>query len=165
MRQLLTETLLLATSGSVLGFALSPLLVRILVVMLSQQRNPAPIAVDATPDTMVFLFTAGIAILSTVLTGTAPALQSTGGVLQTGLREGSSALRGVERRGLWPRMMMSFEVALALVLVTGASLLGYSLVQLHVTPAGLNPNGLVYLTMDLTHQQPWDDECLPRNCG
>jgi predicted permease len=149
LRQLLTETLLLATSGSALGLALSPLLVRVLVAMLSQQRNPALIAVDATPDTMVFLFTAGIAILSTVLTGTAPALQSTDGV-QTGLREGSSALRGVERRRLWPRMMMSFEVALALVLVTGAGLLGYSLVQLHVTPAGLNPNEVVYLTMDLT---------------
>jgi predicted permease len=106
--------------------------------------------VDANPDTMVFLFTAGIAILATVLTGTVPALQSTGGVLQAGLREGSSALRGVDRRRLWPRMMMSLEVALALVLVTGASLLGYSLVKLHVTPAGFNPNGLVYLPMDLT---------------
>jgi predicted permease len=150
LRQLLTETLLLATSGSALGFALSPLLAHILVAMLSQQHNPAPIAVDATPDTMVFLFTAGIAILATVLTGTVPALQSTGGVLQAGLREGSSALRGVDRRRLWPRMMMSLEVALALVLVTGASLLGYSLVKLHVTPAGFNPNGLVYLPMDLT---------------
>ncbi len=150
LRQLLTETLLLAASGSMLGFALSPLLVRLLIAMLSQRHNPAPIAVDATPDTMVFLFTAGIAILATVLTGTVPALQSTGGVLQAGLREGSSALRGVERRRFWPRIMMSFEVALALVLVPGAGLLGYSLVQLHVTPAAFNRNGLVYLPMDLT---------------
>ena len=150
LRQLLTETLRLATSGSALGFTLSPLLARSLVAMLSRQHNPAPMAVDATPDTMVFLFTAGIAILATVLTGSVPALQSTGGVLQAGLREGSSALGGLARRCLWPRMMLSFEVALALVLVTGASLLGYSLVQLHVTPAGFNPNGLVFLPMDLT---------------
>jgi predicted permease len=150
LRQLLTETLLLAISGTALGFAVSPLLARLLVTMLSEQHNPAAaIPLDVASDTTVFLFTAGIAILATALTGMAPALRSTGRALEAGLREGSTALRSVERRRLWPRLLMSFEVALALVLVTGASLLGYSLVQLHASPVGFDPRGLVYIGMDL----------------
>jgi predicted permease len=150
LRQLLTETLLLAIGGTVLGFAVSPLLARLLVTMLSEQHDPAAaIPLDVAPDMTVFLFTACIAILATVLTGIAPALRATGRVLEVSLREGSPALRSVERRRLWPRLIMSFEVALALVLVTGASLLGYSLVQLHASPVGFDPRGLVYLGMDL----------------
>jgi predicted permease len=51
---------------------------------------------------------------------------------------------------------MAIEVALASVLVTGAALLAYSLVELHVTPAGFDPHGLVYIGVDLA-KHPLDD--------
>jgi predicted permease len=150
LRQLLTEALLLAASGTVLGFAASPMLARVLAAMLSPRHDPAIVPFDVAPDTTVFLFTAGVVILATLLTGTVPALNSTGDLRQTSLREGSPALRGVVRRRLGPRLIMALEVALSLALVTGATLLGYSLAVLHMTPVGFDPHGLLYFTMNLS---------------
>ena len=150
LQQLLTETLLLAVTGSLLGFALSPLLSRALARFLSTQDNPMQF--DVSPDSRVLLFTAAIAALATILTGLLPALRSTSRALQERLREASTSLRGGERRRLWPRVLLAGEVGLALVLVTGAGLLGYSLVQLHDVPLGFEPRGLLMLSMDMDKQ-------------
>ncbi len=150
LQQLLTETLLLAAAGSLLGFALSPLLSRTLVQFLSTQDNPMQFGVS--PDSRVLIFTAAIAAIATILTGLLPALRSTSRALQERLREASASLRGGERRHLWPRVLLAGEVGLALVLVTGAGLFGYSLVQLHDVPIGFEPRGLLMLSMDMEKQ-------------
>jgi hypothetical protein len=64
----------------------------------------------------------------------------------------NTVLRGPDRRRFWPRALLAAEVALALVLVTGASLLGYSLVKLHQIPIGFEPGGLVMLPLEMSKQ-------------
>jgi predicted permease len=153
LRQLLTESMLLATAGTALGLAASPLIANLLMVFLTPQRNTLQPRPDVTPDARVFLFTAAVAAIATILTGMAPALRSTGRDLQQRMRESSSALRGSERRRFWPRVMLACEVGLALVLVSGAGLLGYSLVKLYEIPVGFEPHGLVLLQLEMGKQQ------------
>jgi predicted permease len=106
--------------------------------------------VDSAPDFALFAFTAAVALAATLLTGVAPALRSTDRRLEN-LREASFTLRAVERRRFWPRALLALEVAVAFVLVTGANLLGYSLVKLHELPLGFDPTGLVHVFMDTDH--------------
>jgi predicted permease len=152
IRQLLTESLLLALIGTTLGTASAPVVARLLVVTFATQGGSVAPPIDTTPDWTVFAFTAALAIFATVMTGVMPALRSTADGFESGLREGSAKLRGADRRRLWPRVLMGVEIALALVLVSGASLLGVSLVKLHQQPLGFEPKNLVYLPLDMEKQ-------------
>ena len=152
LRQLLTESLLLAGLGTILGLAVSPLLVGFVAAMVAPQHGSVSSALLVKPDLLVFGFTALIAGLATVITGALPALRSTGSDLQAPMRERSNAIRGADRRQLWPRTLLGVEVALSLILVTGASLLGYSLVKLHAIPPGFESKGLIYLRLDMEKQ-------------
>ncbi len=148
LRQLLTECLLLSLAGAGIGLPAALLLTRTLALLIAPQHSISSAQIDITPDPIVFAFTAAVAVLATLATGVAPALRATDRRLQAGLREGSATLRAVERRRLWPRTLLALEVAAALVLVTGASLLGYSFLKLHQLPLGFDPAGLVHLTVD-----------------
>jgi predicted permease len=145
LRQLLTESLVLAVAGAVLGLAAAPALARFPATMLTPQHGPQSAGFEVSPDLTVFLFTALLTILATVLAGALPAVRSTGEEVQGAVRNSSNLMRGTERRPWWPRVFLALQVGLSLVLVTGASLLGYSLVRLHQTPLGFEPQGLIYL--------------------
>ncbi len=150
VRQLLTECLLLSLAGTVLGLVAALLVTRALVFLIAPQHGISSLHINSSPDLTVFAFAAAVAIAATLLTGVAPALRSTDSRLEN-LREASPTLRAVERRRFWPRVLLALEVAVALVLVTGASLLGYSLIKLHRLPLGFDPAGLVYVAMDTDH--------------
>ena len=150
VRQLLTECLLLSLAGTMLGLMAALLLTRALALLIAPQHGISSLHIDTAPDLTVFAFTAAVALAATLLTGVGPALRSTGRRLEN-LREASFTLRAAERRRFWPRALLALEVAVALVLVTGASLLGYSLVKLHQVPLGFDPAGLVYVVMDTDH--------------
>ena len=147
IRQLLTECLLLSFAGTVLGLAAALLLTRAVALLIAPQHGTGSLHIDTAPDLSVFASTAAVALAATLLTGVAPALRSTSRRLEN-LREASFTLRAVERRRFWPRVLLALEVAVALVLVTGASLLGYSLVKLHQLPLGFDPAGLVHVFLD-----------------
>ncbi len=146
LRQLLTESFLLACTGAVLGLMAAPGLAHIVAITLAPQHVPDFAPLQVRPDLYIFAFTACVAVAATVLAGTLPALQSTKRKLPITVREGSHFIRGGERRHAWPKWALAIEVALSLVLVTGATLLGYSLVKIRGTPLGFEPNGLVVLT-------------------
>jgi predicted permease len=146
VRQLLSECLLLSVSGTVLGLVAALVVTRALVFLIAPQQGAGSLHIDISPDFTVFAFTAVIAMGATLLTGVAPALRSTDRRFEN-LREASPTLRAVEHRRFWPRVLLALEVAVALVLVTGASLLGYSLVKLHQLPLGFDPAGLVYVSV------------------
>lgn len=150
VRQHLTECLLLSLAGTILGLVAALLLTRALALLIAPQHGISSLHIDTAPDWTVFVFTAATALAATFLTGVAPALRSTGRRSES-LRETSACLRPVERRRFWPRALLALEVAVALVLVTGSSLLGYSLVKLHQLPLGFDPVGLVYVAMDTDH--------------
>jgi predicted permease len=148
LRQLLTESLLLATAGTLLGFAFSPAAARLLGLMLSLRHDAAPARFDVAPDTTVLLFSGAILALATILSGVLPAMRTTHEA-QHAVRGHSANWRGPERRKFSPRVLLSIEIALALVLTTGAVLLSYSLFKLRSIPLGYDPNGLIVLALNL----------------
>ncbi|HEY7303043.1 MAG TPA: ABC transporter permease [Bryobacteraceae bacterium] len=160
LRQLLTESMLLAITGTALGSVASPLLSNLLIAFLTSHQPLQP-RLDTAPDVRVLLFTAALAAVATILTGIAPAMRSTGRGLEQRMRDSSRALRGPDRPRFWPRLLLACEVGLALVLVTGAGLLGYSLMQLHEIPPGFEPRGLVLLELEMA-KQPRDGKALIR---
>jgi len=124
----LVESLLLAAAGAALGAGLAQALSRFLVAFLSTSNNP--VFLDLTPDWRVLGFAAGLAVLTCLLFGLAPAIRATrmepGAVMKAG---GRGMTAGRERFGL-RRALTVVQVALSLVLVAGALLFSRSLGKL-----------------------------------
>lgn len=141
VRQLLTESLLLATAGAALGALLAAGLSRFMVNFIDTEN--ARLFVDLGMDWRVLLFTAGLAALTCLLFGLAPALKATNA---PPARIMSSAGRGLttsrERFGL-RRMLVVTQVALSLVLVIGALLFVRSLRNLLTLDAGFQRDGIL----------------------
>ena len=153
IHQLLVESLLIAIIGTVLGLASAPLVSHSLGTMLMSSGVENGVHLDTSLDLRVFLFAAIIAVTASMLIGLVPALRATSGDLNQQIKEGQQANRRNERRTLLPRVLMTLEVALALVLVAGAGLLATSLVKLYKSGAGFDPEGLVNIAFSMDKQQ------------
>ncbi len=129
IRQMLTESLLLATLGGALGL----LIARWSLDLIASLR-PADVAgVDQIPlDPRAAVIACGVTILAAVAAGLAPAVQLSRPAATTALREGQS---GGGRRGI-RGMLVVVEVALALLLVVGAGLLVRSFVLIQQVDPG-----------------------------
>jgi predicted permease len=149
IQQLLVDSLLLAFLGTAAGLMVAPLVSRVLVAMLV--RGQSLLYLDTSIDWRVFLFAAIAAIFSTVLIGLLPALQATAGDLTRHIKEGSHAAHA-ERRRILPKVLLATEVALAMVLVSGAGLLSASLVRLYKSGIGFDPHGLLLVDLDMNKQ-------------
>jgi predicted permease len=150
IQQLMTESLLIALAGTAMGLAVAPLVGSALsAVLLSGQRDTV---LDTSVDARVFAFAALAAVVSTLLIGLVPALQATSKSLSEQIRSGSHAIQAHERRRWLPRVLMSLEVALALMLVVGAGLLASSLVRLYTVGAGFDPHGVESIAFSMDGQ-------------
>jgi predicted permease len=109
--QLLTESLLLAVAGGVLGLLLAQVLSRALVAFLSGPTHP--IAVPTDLNWHVFGFLAGVAIVTCALFGLAPAIRASGGAPMTAMRGARTSTATREKNGL-RRMLVISQVALSL---------------------------------------------------
>jgi len=169
-RQLLTESVLLALAGGVLGLLLAYLGVRALVTF-----NPTNLlrADEIRVDGLVMAFTLGISLVTGLLFGVVPALQTSKTNLQETLKEGgrsSSADRGGH---VVRRVLVVSEVALALTLLIGAGLLLKSFARLQRVETGFDPGGLLTFNVQLpaakyasdTQQVAFFDQVLPRLAG
>ena len=151
IRQLLTESILLAVIGGAIGLALAYWGMR---AMLSLNEDRIPRAGEIGIDGRVLFFTAGVALLTGVLFGLFPALQTSKTDLHAVLKEGGrsgSARRSV--RGLF----VVAEVALALVLLVGAGLLLKSFQKLQEVNPGFNPEHVLTMQISLPatkYQEP-----------
>ncbi|HEV7137039.1 MAG TPA: ADOP family duplicated permease, partial [Steroidobacteraceae bacterium] len=118
MRQLLIESLLLSAAGGLLGLGLATLAVRWFDQSTIQIR---PYWIQFTPDYTVLGYFAALCILSAVLFGTLPALRSSRPNLSGVLNEGAHSFG--RRRGGWlSSVLVVFQFALTLVLLTGAGI-------------------------------------------
>jgi putative ABC transport system permease protein len=148
IRQMLSESALLAIAGALCGGLLAAVLSRFLVAFISTPDNP--IFLDMPTDWRVLGFAAGLAILTTILFGLAPALRSgslpPGSVLKTG---GRGMTAGRERFRL-QRMLVASQVALSLVLLAGALLFARSLRNLLTRNPGFQENGILIANVDFT---------------
>ncbi len=153
VRQLLTESVLLAITGGVLGLALAQWSVKSLVAL-----NPnLPRASEVGIDVNVMVFTLLVSIVTGLLFGLAPALQTSHTNLQETLKDGSRsgaadfAGRNV-RRGL-----VVAEVALSLTLLIGAGLLIKSVGRLQSVDPGFDPHNVLVFNLNLpTVKYPTD---------
>ncbi len=147
-RQLLTESLLIAVTGTVLGLAVAPLVSQALSALLLSGARESHL--DTSLDVRVFAFAAVVALMATLVIGLLPALRATSHDLHEQIKSGQHALRRREGSGWLPRLLMSIEVALALVLVVGAGLLASTLVRLYRSGEGFDPRGVqnVAFSMD-----------------
>jgi hypothetical protein len=160
IQQLLVESLLIATVGTVLGLMAGPLVSHSLAAMLMSGNRFRSVMIDTSLDVRVFLFAACIAVTAAVLIGLLPVLHALSGDLNEHIKEGQHTSRAHERRRFLPRLLMASEVALALVLVSGAGLLATSLVRLYKSGAGFDPTGVVNIAFSMDKQQLEGDQLM-----
>lgn len=143
MRQLLTESLLLALFGGVCGILLAQWGVSVLVTLVAR-TSP----LDVSPDLKVLAFTTGISLLAGVLFGIAPAIRATGKTLTSALKErATQGRRNRLRLGLGSVLVIS-QVALSLVLLVGAGLFARSLMKLRDVDLGFNRDNVLLLSVE-----------------
>jgi predicted permease len=148
LRQLLTESLLMAVCGALLGFLLAQWLSRSLVGFLTTQGNA--LFLDLRPDWSVLAFTAAAATLTCILFGLAPALRATRISPQAAMKAGGrSMIGGRERFGLRRALVIS-QVAMSLVLLFGAILFTRTLRNLLSVEAGFQESGILVTDLDYT---------------
>src|SRR5262245_22732153 len=139
MRQLLTESLLLALAGGAAGLLLARWGVKLLVTL-----GPDWIAriKETTVDGRVLGFTCGVVVLTGLLAGILPALQASKADVNETLKAKSLRIGQSGARRLLPALMIT-ELALALVLLVGAGLMIKSFLRLLTVPKGFNPDGVL----------------------
>jgi predicted permease len=118
-RQLLAESALLSASGAILGLAFARWAARALIAQLSLYGSR--IALDVALDWRVLAFTGGVAVATTVLFGSVPALRGTRVDPGEAIKAQGRAIVGDARFGLGSWLVVA-QVALSLVLVVGAGL-------------------------------------------
>src|SRR5262249_30267294 len=125
IRQLLTESMLLATGAGALGF----LLAAWIMALASREKMPAPMPLSfhLQPDATVLMFTIGLTLLSGLAFGLVPALQATRTDLTPALKDGSNVrLRRFRRFSVRNLLVLSqMAGSLALLLITGFLVVGH----------------------------------------
>jgi predicted permease len=139
-RQLVTESVLVAVLGGALGLLLASGGVRLLAVGIP---GDIPRMQEVSIDGVVLLFTAGIALVTGVLVGVAPAIQVPHRALASRLREGGrGGAEGAERRSLRALFVVG-EFAIAVTVLIGAGLVVNSLFHLQRVSAGASAEGVL----------------------
>ncbi|SPE38678.1 Permease [Candidatus Sulfopaludibacter sp. SbA6] len=148
IRLLLTESILVAALGGILGALLANSGTDVLIKLVAAGGSDP--ALGSYRDLRVFLFTAGISLLTGILFGLAPAMRATrldvNQALAANVR-GSSGSRGSVRTG---RVLVVAQVALSLLLLMGATLFVRSLHNLVAQKLGFNRDHLLMVEVDPT---------------
>ena len=134
LRQTLTEALVLAAAGGVVGVALATAGLDVVIALVPSELA-LPRLGEVGLDGRVLAFAAGVSMLTAALFGMAPALAASGTGLATALRAGSRGTTG--GHGGVRRALVVAQVALAVVLLGGAGLLARSLDHLIDTDLGM----------------------------
>jgi putative ABC transport system permease protein len=145
MRQLLTESLLLAGLGGLAGALLA--LWGVSLLKAGAALN-IPRLDETRLDLRVLGFTMGVALLTGLIFGLAPAWQASKLNLSETLKEGGRGGAGGSRRG-WRGALVVGEVALALVLLLGAGLMIRSFANLQNAPLGFAPENVLTMQINL----------------
>ena len=144
VRQLLTESLLVALVGGALAVALAWWGSEALVRMISTGDSPMPL--DVRPDWRIFGFAAGVSLGTGILFGMAPALRGTrvdpGPAMKEGTRNVTHASRGLDR------LLVIAQVAFSVVLVTGAGLFVHTLHDLRSVNVGYDRENVLMFSVD-----------------
>ena len=146
IRQLLTESMLLALLGGAAAFVAAVQVASVLGGVLSA-NIPADLVVDFTPDRRVLIYTITLSVITAVLFGLAPALQSVRRDLVTAIRDDSER-SGYRRSRLRSALVVS-QVLLCTVLVAGSMLFLRSLGNARSIDPGFPTAGVIDIPIDL----------------
>ena len=144
LRQMLTESVLLAIGGAVVGVVLS---IWALDLLAKIGARTVPRLAEANVDIAVLLVTAVVAVVTGILFGLVPAFVSAKPELTDALKEGGRGATSGTRRNRIRNSLVAAEIALALVLLIGAGLLMKSYVHVQSASPGFNPQNV--LTMEI----------------
>ena len=153
MRQLLIESMLLAVAGGILGFILS---IWALHLLLTAIPIDLPFWMNFDLDLRVLGFTLGITLLTGLIFGAVPALQTARVDLNDTLKEGGRGNSGVRSRAR--SLLVVTEIAMSLVLLVGAGLMIQSFLRLRRVNIGLNPKNVLTATISLPRAKYTDND-------
>lgn len=151
VRQLMTESVLLAFTGGVVGVFFAYWAARLLLVMAARGDNP--IALEVTPDLRLMAFAFGVSLLTGLLFGIFPALRTTRVDVNPVLKDNSRGVISSGGHGLkfsLGKSLVAFQVGLSLVLLIGAGLFARSLSNLANVRLGYDAERLLMIPMDPT---------------
>jgi predicted permease len=165
IRQLLSESLLLALLGGAFGVLVGRW---VLTGILALAPAADPQIIRVSLSLTVLLFTLSVAALTSVLCGLLPALHAARTNLQTSLKEGGRSTAGAGR-DVSRKALVVAEIGLALVLLAGAGLLVRSMARVLSVELGFNPDQLLTMRISLPEdaytgprRQAVYDACLAR---
>jgi putative ABC transport system permease protein len=147
IRQLLVESLLLATAGAAFGCLLASIALKALIAAIPQDIIPEETVIQM--NARVLLFALGVAVLTAVIFGLAPALQISRRDLNDPLRDSGKGVDDNSRRVNLRNAVVVLEVALSLTLLTSAGLLMKSFLSLRQVHLGLRPDHVLVVRLPL----------------
>ncbi len=154
VRQFLTEGVLLAVAGAALGLLLALWVIRGVVHAYS---DAIPRADAVGLDPRVLLFTLAVAVVIGLLFGLVPSFRSSRVDLGDALTDGGKTSSQGSTGGRLRNLLVVAEVALALVVLIGGSLVAQSFIRLLRTDPGYRPDGVLTLTLSLSRVAYGDD--------
>jgi predicted lysophospholipase L1 biosynthesis ABC-type transport system permease subunit len=146
IRQLLVESLLIGVAGTVLGAVLAQWVSRFLVAFIA--TSAPDLFVDLHPDWLVLSFTMGIALLTTILFGLAPAFRAKRIAPAAALKSAGRNLAGGREHFSLRRGLVVSQVAFSLVLLVGAILFVRSLKNILSVNTGFQTAGIMEADLD-----------------
>ncbi len=158
LRQLLTESVLLALLGGVLGVILAVTAIPVMIASTPKLLvQTMPFLEDARVDGNVLLFSAVVALLSGILFGLAPGIQIFKPALQSALQEGGrSVVSGATHR--FRNGLVVAEIAMAIVLLAGAGLLTKSLLRVISVDPGFQTDHLLSVNISMPGNRYTEDQ-------
>lgn len=147
VRQLLTETLLLAVVAAVLGAGLARLIADGLLPVLNQENEPIEVVLGLGPWGLVFSL--GICVTVALLCGILPALRATRAGARLTVARATPGGHDPSRLAAG-KTLIALQVSLSLVLLVGAGLFAQSLANLRGQPLGFQPDHVLLFQLDAT---------------
>ena len=148
IRQLLTEGILLAAMGGLVGFLIAWWGSQFLLRMVSTGQALSP--VNLAPDLRILAFTAGVSLLTGILFGLAPALRATRVDLTPALKEGRCQSGSQAHNAIFAvdRVLVVAQIAISLTLLIGAGLFVRSLQELWAINPGYDRQNVLMFSLD-----------------
>jgi putative ABC transport system permease protein len=143
LRQILTESLLLALAGGALGLTYAHAGVRLIMAYLADKL---PHSIEVGLDSKVLAFTAAISIATGILAGVLPALRLTRGDVNQSLKQGLGRTDADSSGSRTRSILVVSEVALSLILLVGAGLMIRSFQRLHGVNPGFDSRNVLTMT-------------------